>query len=474
MIRGAVAAWFVCCLVPSVAQAGQDDDWPMFGRDARGTRHNRGERKLTPWNVGQLRQLWRVPTPAPVTGTAAVVDDKVFVGDWAGNFYKLRANNGKKLWTTQVLAPISASALVAGNRVVIGDQAGFIYGLDKNTGNIAWQMRPDPHPMTAIWSSATRVKQHVAIGVSSHEEEAALDPTYPCCTFRGSAILLNPRNGNVIWQTYFVTEAEAAAGASGATAVSSPVFDEDLDLVYIATNNNYSYPANDKSDAIIALDARTGAIRWKNQRIVGDVSNFAIPWEPGIDAGFIDSPQIYRLANGRKVVSAGAKNGQYWTLDAATGETLSERQVQVGGQVGGLFADAATAYGIVFTNGSDWPAPFDTSVLPIAGLITALTDDNQSVLWQKSTPGSANVSGLAVANGVLYFASCNPGTGDRTNDFGTLYAVNVLTGNTLAQKTLSHCSTSGPAISNGRVILGEGSMFMLGGLDQGGIVAFGR
>jgi outer membrane protein assembly factor BamB len=97
-----------------------------------------GETRLSPWSVGRLRKLWEVPTPGAVTGTPAVVDDRLYVGDWAGNFYKLRARDGSIAWTTKTIAPISASAMVEGNVVVFGDQAGFIYGLDRDTGAVKW------------------------------------------------------------------------------------------------------------------------------------------------------------------------------------------------------------------------------------------------------------------------------------------------------------------------------------------------
>jgi outer membrane protein assembly factor BamB len=106
----------------------------MYNHDVQGTRNNTGEFTLSPSNVGGLHLLWSHPTPAPVTGTAAVVGNSLYVGDWSGSFYALDARTGNTNWQTQVTAPVSASALVLNNQVLFGDQAGYIYGLNRNTG----------------------------------------------------------------------------------------------------------------------------------------------------------------------------------------------------------------------------------------------------------------------------------------------------------------------------------------------------
>jgi polyvinyl alcohol dehydrogenase (cytochrome) len=450
------------------------DDWAMYNYDVSGTRHNTREDKLTPWNVGGLHQIWNVPTPAPVTGTPIVVDDKAYVGDWLGNFYKLDARNGHIAWTAHVDGPVSGTALLYQTRLIFGDQLGFIYGLDPTSGAIKWKVRPNPHSEAAIFGAATPIGGNVAIGIASNEEIAALDPSYNCCSFRGSVVLLDPSNGHVLWQTYVISETERAAGASGAGVWSTPTYDQDLDLIYFSTGNNYTDPTNDKSDAVIALDAYTGAIRWSNQRVKNDSSTFRDPVEVNSDSDFGDSVQIYRLPSGRKVVGAGNKNGIYSVFDAATGELVREKQLQVGGSLGGLFADSATAYGITYANGSDWPDPFNFDVLPNAGLLTAVTGDAQHVVWQLSIPQKANLSGVAVANGVVYFASLNPGTGDRlSNSSGTLFAVNASTGAQLAAVPLGNCANSGPAISNGRVLFGLGNELLFSGQPTGNIVALG-
>src|SRR5262249_38378724 len=159
----------------------------------------------------------------------------VYAGDFTGAFHAL-TSSGHHLWSTQVTtAWITASALVLGERIIVGDNAGFIYGLDRHTGAVAWTINPNPHPHAAIWGSATKVGRYAAIGVASDEEAAAANPSYPCCSFRGSLVLLDPRDGRVVWQTYMISDSDHAAGSAGAGVWSTPTYDRESRTLYITT-----------------------------------------------------------------------------------------------------------------------------------------------------------------------------------------------------------------------------------------------
>lgn len=460
MVLKSMLRWGLFCAVGLAFTPEAKADWPMYNHDVRGSRNNTDEHRLGPANAGQLAVEWSVPTLSPVTGTPIVVGRHVYAGDFSGAFYSVRARDGSVRWQTQVAGPVSGSALIAKNRVVFGDLAGYVYGLDKRTGEIAWQIQPNPHPWTAIYGSATPVGRYVAIGTSSNEWFApAVVPGYSCCTFRGSVAMIDPKNGDIIWQTYFVTPAEAANGASGVPIWSTPTYDPASGLLYVTTGNNYTDPTNSLSDSIIALDAETGAIVWANQRYANDSWNILFPpFPPHPDYDIGDSPQIYHLPNGRKVVGAGQKSGFYHVLDAATGEEVKQRQFQTActtGALGGLFADSAVANGIVYANGGDYPG---------FGEVIAFTGDAKHELWRFLTPDGADLSGVAVANGVVYFSSID----------GGLYALRASNGAQLARLAIN-ANTSGPAISDGHVYVGTGNGigYFSGELEPGSIVSLG-
>src|SRR5262249_45688814 len=160
----------------------------------------------------------------------------------------------------------------------------------------------------------------------------------------GSLVLLNPDNGHIIWQTFTISDADHANGASGAAVWSTPAYNPALGLIYAGTGNNYSSPTTNTSDAMMAFNARTGAIVWVNQRTPNDSWDASISPAGGPDADFGDSPHLYTLPGGETVVGSGDKAGFYWVFDAKTGAVVNIKangkqglQVAPGSTLGGLF-----------------------------------------------------------------------------------------------------------------------------------------
>lgn len=478
-------------LVPSATEfvSTNPHDWPMYNHDAAGTRYNSAEKELSVATVGGLEVKWSLPTEGPIAGTPAVVDNIVYAVDGLGWVYAVN-RDGAELWRTYLEdAPIenpppffitprvSASVLVTNNSVIVGDLRGFIHGLDRATGDERWHIRPNQDDAAAIFGSPTMVGNHVAIGIASLTELYAFDPNYRT-DFRGSVVLLDPENGAVLWQTFTIFNADWANGASGAAVWSTPTYDPQTEMLYINTGNNYNQPTTGTSDAFMALDVHDGAIKWVTQTTHDDdwtLRNLPQDLENHPDFGYGDSPQIYTVG-GRKVIGAGEKSGLYYVLDPNTGNILQGLPVAPGGMLGGLMPDSAVANGVVFANGADWPAPFDGGA-PRGGSLTAIFGDASGVKWafdEDGVPGNGhagtvapNLSGVAVANGVVYFQSLN----------GILYALDAGSGKELAW-VLTEGQTSGPAISHGQIYLGRGDVMTpyfnpLQDLGPGSILALG-
>jgi polyvinyl alcohol dehydrogenase (cytochrome) len=186
------------------------------------------------------------------------------------------------------------------------------------------------------------------------------------------------------------------------------------------------------------------------------------PDHPDFDFG--DSPQVYELPDGRRVVGARQKSGFYHVVDAATGATINQHQVEVGGSLGGLFADSAVANGVVFANGVNWPTPGQAA--PVAGDLFALSGDGSQILWTFHTQSSPDMAGVAVANGVVYL------TWTYTQK---LFALNASSGAVLAGVSIGH-SESGPSIAHGQIFVGTGNALAAGfgfGFGPGSITALG-
>jgi polyvinyl alcohol dehydrogenase (cytochrome) len=273
---------------------------------------------------------------------------------------------------------------------------------------------------------------------------------------------LDPKSGKLIWQTYLIPE----GGGSGAGVWSTPTYDADSGTVYVTTANNYHEPATDTSDAFVALDIRTDlgngtrSIRWIHQCVTDDTGN--------IEADIGDSPQVYALPDGTKVVGAGQKEtGNYWVLNAATGHLVGSIQAVpscAGSE--GLFADSAVdeGNGMVFVNGVNCSIPSKPPFIPPTGVVAALKSNASAKVWEFTSWFAPVLSGVAVANGVVYFQASGP--------LSILYALDAKTGRVLAG-VLTSGGISGPAVSNGRIYVGTGTKFASGVPTPPGIVALG-
>jgi polyvinyl alcohol dehydrogenase (cytochrome) len=451
--------------VPPAPSGGVDvvssdpNDWPMYTHDPSGSRDNTGETLLGPNNVAGLQVKWAFPTQSAIAGTPAVVNNVVYAADTSGTVYAV-TSEGKLLWEHRLTVPmqsppqlpftpsleLTSSLLVTRHTIIVGDLGGYIHGLDIITGAELWTIRPNDSPAASIYSSATMVGNDVAIGIASVEELAMLLTPHYVPSFRGSVVLLDPTNGHIIWQSYTISAAERAAGSTGAAEWSTPTYDPTSNTIYVTTGNNYTDPATVTSDAVIALDAVDGHIKWVDQLTQGDVWNWTLLGSANpTDFDFADSPHIYWIG-GREVVGAGQKTGFYHVLDAATGaEITSPLQVAPDGLLGGIFADSAVANGVAFINGTAWP---NLGGPPLGGSLTAIGGNGSQQLWRTVT-AAPNQSGIAVANGVVYFQSLD----------GNLYAVDAATGKVLATvHTGGYGRESGPSVSRGQVYIGTGDV----------------
>ena len=461
------------------------NDWPMYNRSADGSRWNFAETQLRPDNVAGLQVLWAFPTDGAVAGTPAVVGDTIYAADTMGFVYALNAYGTLK-WKNDTInipaligAKVTNSLLVTNRTVIFGDLAGQIHGLDVDTGALRWTIRPgnapffpEGHPFQAIFGAGTMVGRYVAYGVSSYELVVpALDPTYPGFTFRGSVVLIDPADGRIIWQTYLVPEPGPQPGGgfgpSGASVWGTPAYDHASRTIFVGTSNNYGPPATETSDALIALDARDGSIRWVTQMTADDTWNFSfLPVDPDDppDFDFGDSPQLFRM-QGQLLLGAGQKSGFFHVVDAATGLPVAgpEGPVQYlpGGTLGGFHMDSAFGDGVHFATGNYWFDPFSGGQ-PDGGAVFAISPDGTQELWHFDTAGPI-IAGVAVANGVVYVQSLD----------GQFYALEADSGALLLQMN-SGGQASGPSISRGRIYLGAGdvmsSVFDFFHVPEGGAV----
>jgi polyvinyl alcohol dehydrogenase (cytochrome) len=191
------------------------------------------------------------------------------------------------------------------------------------------------------------------------EESIGSTNNYPCCTFRGSISALDVNTGEVVWKTYTVDKPRPRGktssgvelfGPSGGAIWSAPTIDTKRRVLYVGTGNGYSEPSQPGTDAIIAMDIKTGAVRWMKQLEGADnwamgcapknPNNPACPAELGPDYDFSASPALAH-ANGRDLLVAIQKAGLAYGLDPdKKGEVVWQQRFGKGSGLGGQWGVA--------------------------------------------------------------------------------------------------------------------------------------
>jgi polyvinyl alcohol dehydrogenase (cytochrome) len=347
-----------------------------------------------------------------------VVGPYLFVGSAAGTVYALSTATGCIHWTFQANGPVRSSILAvargSGTALVFSDLVGWTYGLDAATGRQIWRTRPEEHEGARLTGAAVEHDGVVFIPVASWEESRALGPAYECCTFRGSLVALRVSDGAPVWKAYTIdgpatvmgttSKGTKIFGPSGAGIWSAPTIDAKRGLVYVATGDNYSTPPTKTSDALMAINIKTGRITWVRQITSGDAYNSACgnnsgncPAENGPDYDF-GSSAVLVSANGRELLVAGQKSGVVTAVDPSrNGEVVWQTRVGKGGVNGGVQWGMASDGRNVYASVSDVvriansnPQPGDTARFILSpnqgGGLTALSIADGKKVWAAQPP----------------------------------------------------------------------------------------
>ena len=265
--------------------------WNGWGATITNTRFQAANAAgMTADDVPRLKLKWAFGFPGASSGGTqpVVVGGRVYVGDAEGDLFALNAQTGCIYWTIEVEAGIR-SAITIGMRgagglaAYFGDQSANVYAVDAESGKILWKVKVDDYSRAAITGAPQLYAGRLYVPVSSREESQAADPAYPCCRFRGSVAALEAATGKRIWKTYMIPEEAILTlknragtqlwGPSGAGVWNAPAIDVKRNLLYIGTGNNYSPPAIGASDSIVALDMKSGKIKWVRQETENDIWN---------------------------------------------------------------------------------------------------------------------------------------------------------------------------------------------------------
>jgi polyvinyl alcohol dehydrogenase (cytochrome) len=465
----------VCATNSVPAATAKSPTWANWGGNLSNTRFQ-ADAQIPANRVDQLKVKWAFGFAGARSVGQPVVDaGRIYLGVDTGNVYSLDASSGCQYWTYKADASVRTAVTLArvANKTLafFGDLRANVYAVDASTGALVWKVKADDHASARITAGAQLYEGRLYVPISSGEEGSGGGANYACCTFRGSVVALDAASGKQIWKTYVIREEPKAIGTdgkhfapAGAAIWNTPTIDTKRGALYVGTGNEYSDPASTATDSVVAMDLKSGAIRWSVQDTENDVwlstcMGARKPEHCGPDHDF-GSPPMLKTVAGRDLLIAGQKSGNVWAHDpdnkgkVVWRAPLVDNTTEFGGKIiwGGA-VDNDTAYFGLGTGGigavnirngeRKWFTPLAPSeamkthggqdgpvtVIPGLvfsggwdGLLRALSSKDGKIVWQFDTAhdfptvngvtakgGSMGAAGPVVAGRMLLVPSGYPG-----------------------------------------------------------------
>jgi alcohol dehydrogenase (cytochrome c) len=462
-------------------------EWPSYNGQLSGNRHS-ALNQINSGNVAQVVRKWTFPIGGPraLQMTPVVVGGVMYVTA-VNEAQALDARTGRAIWKfnrpqTPGLVPtgdpasgINRGVAVLGDRVFLQTDHAHLLALRRATGELLWDVEMADHRQHYGATGAPLIVNDLVIaGISAGDEGV-----------RGFLDAYDASTGRRIWRFWTVpgrgeprseTWIGKALEHGCATTWLTGTYDPDARLLYWPTGNPCpDYNGDERmgdnlySSSVVALDPRTGTLRWHFQFTPHDLHD----WDGNQPPVLIDASFRGRQ---RKLLVVGSRNGFFYVLDRLSGEFLmAEPFVKSLTWASGIGADgrpkllpgyensvegtrtcpsqtgaanwASTAFNpatglfylmaseacAIFTKNSDWfelgksfyggttrPAPVDGG----GKFLRALDLQTGKLVWEvPKIGGSVTGSGvLSTAGGVVFY-------GDNTG--GALVAVDARTGTRL-------------------------------------------
>ncbi len=310
-------------------------DWTTYHGDPSGNRYTKLT-QIDKSNVSKLAPKWVFPIPnvAQVENTPVVVEGIMYVSS-ANECWALDAGSGRMIWhyqrpRTKGLAGNAAigfnrGVAVAGDRVFMLTDNAHMISMNRFNGELMWETEMADWHQNYNGTSAPLVADGLVISGTAGGDEGV----------RGFVAAYEQATGKEVWRFWTVPKpgepgSETWSGKevdhrSGATWMTG-TYDPQLDLVFWPTGNpgpdfNGDERAGDNlyTDSVLALEAKTGRLRWYYQFTPHDVHDWDAQEPPVlVDTNWQGSP--------RKLLLQANRNGFFYVLDRTNGQLLLGKQ----------------------------------------------------------------------------------------------------------------------------------------------------
>ena len=320
-------------------------EWSTVGGDAGNTRYS-SLSQINAQNVAKLGGAWATEkiTPPPSSRTVPVIDNGLIIFTAPPLIYAVNVSNGQIAWKYRTAAgegglfgppgsPAREGVAVGEGLVFAGLSDSTLIALREQTGELVWKISlaaSSGEPTGAPSGAPLYADGVVSIGTNADYG------------YRGQIIAVDAKTGHEAWRFYVIPAPgepgfdtwpknnnawKHGGGAVWLVGASDP----ELGLVYYATGNAVpQYGGENRpgdnlyTDCLVALDAKTGKLRWHYQIVHHDI------WE----ADVAEAPVLFDAeVNGqtRKAIAAMRTDGYLFMIDRVTGKPLGkteERRVQ--------------------------------------------------------------------------------------------------------------------------------------------------
>jgi alcohol dehydrogenase (cytochrome c) len=426
-----------------LADPNNTSQWLTYDNGYRNYRHS-AVKSLTPEAVKNLHVAWAAPTGTmgQFETSPVVYGGVMYITSSYNRIMALDAKTGEFLWRYDVqlpgdlrlcCGPVNRGVAIAGDLVVMGTLDAHLIAFDRKTGKVAWDtVVADYHDGYSATSAPLVVGDLMYTGLAGGEFGA-----------NGFVDAYDVKTGKRVWRISTVPTSPADPAAKtwagdsyksgGAPAWTTGAYDAETDTLFWTVGNpspdwNGDNRASDNlySDSVLALDPKTGKMKWYFQFTPHDVWDYDGNTHIFLVDTTIDGKPVKALVQPNR-------NGYFYVLDRTNGKFL--RATQYVEQLN--WAKGIDAKGRPQVNPEALPLDNPTArICPsnlggMNGSWTGAYDPAQGLVFAPSIEACQNyVKGIAVyVKGIPYMGGMpKPVDADAGKAYGLLSAIDVATG----------------------------------------------
>ena len=306
-------------------------DWPTYNGDPAGNRFTTLT-QIDKRNIGNLAPRWVFTIPgAGNSQVTPVVAGGIMYVAHLNECFALDAGSGRQIWryqrprTKATVGHANRGVAVAGDRVFMVTDDAHVLALNRFTGGLLWDATLEdwrknyaatsaPLPAGNLIISGVTGGEHGANGfVAAHDQDTGKE------VWRFWTVPKRGEPGSETWGGKDIEHGGAPTWFTGS-------YDPQLDIVYWPTGNPAKeYNGDDRkgdnlySDSILALDRKTGKLKWYYQFTPHDLWD----WDATQTSVLVDADWQGRP---RKLMLHANRNGFFYVFDRTDGTLLLAKQ----------------------------------------------------------------------------------------------------------------------------------------------------